>query len=59
MVTKIPKPKLMMYAVPGFMTTIGTVQWVKNNLTNLTLVEFRDVLHFAQESIPDIFSHEL
>ncbi len=49
----------MMYAVPGFMTTIGTVQWVKNNLTNLTLVEFRDVLHFAQESIPDIFSHEL
>lgn len=48
-----------MYAVPGFMTTIATVQWAKNNLTHLTLVEFWEVLHFAQESIPDIFSHEL
>ncbi|MFK3618108.1 haloalkane dehalogenase, partial [Coxiella burnetii] len=35
------------------------VQWAKEHLPNLTLVEFSDVLHFAQESIPDIFSEEL
>ncbi|ACJ20284.1 haloalkane dehalogenase [Coxiella burnetii] len=54
-----PQPKLMMYAVPGFVTTMATVQWAKEHLPNLTLVEFSDVLHFAQESIPDIFSEEL
>ncbi len=56
---KSRQPKLMIYAVPGFMTTITAVQWAKNNLTNLAFVEFQDVLHFTQESISDIFSHKL
>lgn len=55
--TKIPK--LMMYAVPGFITTMDTVVWAKQHLSNLTLVEFRNALHFAQESMPDIFANEL
>lgn len=54
-----PQPKLMMYAIPGFITTIDSVRWAKNHIPNLTLVELQDALHFAQESMPDVFSHEL
>ena len=56
---KAPQQKLMMYAVPGFITTMETVGWAKSNPPNLTLVELEDALHFAQESMPDIFSREL
>lgn len=56
---KAPQPKLMMYAIPGFITTIDTVRWAKDHICNLTLVEFQDALHFAQESMPDVFSREL
>jgi len=56
---KAPQPKLMLYAIPGFITTIETVQWAKDHLPNLTLIELQDALHFAQESMPDIFSHAL
>lgn len=52
-------PKLMMYAIPGFTTTIATVDWAKHSFPNLTLIELPDALHFAQESIPDIFAEEL
>lgn len=52
-------PKLMMYAVPGFITTIDTVKWAKDNLKNLTLIDLHDVLHFAQESTPDTFGQNL
>ena len=52
-------PKLMMYAIPGFITTIDTVQWASGHLKNLTLVELQDALHFAQESIPEKFKAEL
>lgn len=54
-----PQPKLMMYAIPGFITTMATVQWAKSHIQNLTLVELQDDLHFAQESMPDIFCKEL
>ena len=52
-------PKLMFYAIPGFITTVDTVLWAKNHLSNLTLVELEDVLHFAQESAPEVFSEKL
>jgi haloalkane dehalogenase len=52
-------PKLMLYAVPGFITTLDTVQWAKKNLKQLTLSPLDDVLHFAQESIPELFSEKL
>lgn len=54
-----PQPKLMLYAVPGFITTMATVQWAKEHIQNLTLVELQDALHFAQESVPDVFCKEL
>ncbi len=56
---KSPQPKLMFYAIPGFITTMATVQWAKQHLPNLHLAPLQDALHFAQESMPDIFSQEL
>lgn len=56
---KTPIPKLMLYAIPGFITTVATVQWARDHLKNLQLVGLDDVLHFAQESVPEIFSQKL
>ena len=52
-------PKLMLYAIPGFITTIDTVRWAKEHLSNLTLVDLGEALHFAQESVPEQFSTAL
>jgi len=52
-------PKLMLYAVPGFITTIETVQWAKQHFPNLTLVDIGESLHYPQETNPDIVGHEL
>lgn len=52
-------PKLMLYAVPGFITTIDTVQWALNNLPNLTQVDIGEALHYAQESNPEKIASEL
>lgn len=54
-----PLPKLMFYAVPGFITTIDTVQWAQNNLSNLEVVDLGEAMHFAQETCPKLFSNEL
>lgn len=45
-------PKLMLYAVPGFNTTMETVQWAKKQLPNIELVDIGDALHYAQETNP-------
>ncbi|OGT43695.1 MAG: haloalkane dehalogenase [Gammaproteobacteria bacterium RIFCSPHIGHO2_12_FULL_40_19] len=55
--TKIPK--LMLYAIPGFMTTIETVCWVRNHFTNIDVAPLDDALHLAQESVPEQFSNAL
>ena len=52
-------PKLMMYAIPGFITTVDTVKWARDNLSQLTMIGLDDVLHFAQESIPQAFTEHL
>lgn len=45
-------PKLMLYSVPGFITTIATIMWAKEHLKNLEIVDIGEELHFAQESHP-------
>ncbi|MCB1828547.1 MAG: alpha/beta fold hydrolase, partial [Coxiellaceae bacterium] len=52
-------PKLMFYAVPGFITTIENVQWAKENFPNLELKDLGEALHFIQETNPLLFAHEL
>ncbi len=45
-------PKLMLFSVPGFITTIDTLIWAKNNFLNLEMVEIGEDLHYIQESNP-------
>lgn len=54
-----PIPKLMMYALPGFITTMATVEWAHQNLPELTMVDIGEALHYAQESKPHVIGGEL
>jgi len=54
-----PIPKLMLYAVPGFNTPISTVEWARDHLKNLTLVDIGEALHYAQETNPIEIGSEL
>mgnify|MGYP001214305176 CR=1 FL=1 len=49
-------PKLMLYAMPGFITTMDTVQWASEHLSHLTQICLEDVMHLPQESVPGLFS---
>lgn len=52
-------PKLMLYAIPGFMTTMESVAWSKLNLPNIEVGCLDEAMHLAQESIPEKFSEIL
>lgn len=52
-------PKLMFYAVPGFVTTIDTVIWARDHFPNLKLVDLGDALHYPQETNPELIATEL
>jgi haloalkane dehalogenase len=52
--TKVPK--LLLYAIPGFTTSIGTIHWARENLSNLRIMELGDGMHFAQETNPARFA---
>lgn len=52
--TQSTLPKLMLYSVPGFITTIATVMWAKEHLKNLEVADLGEELHFAQESRPQL-----
>lgn len=52
-------PKLLLYSIPGFITTIATVMWAKEHLQNLEIVEIGEELHLAQESNPKIIGETI
>ncbi len=52
-------PKLIFYAVPGFNTSISTLQWAKEHMPNLILVDLGDDLHYFPETQPDKIAAEL
>ncbi len=52
-------PKLMLYSVPGFITTIATVMWAKENLWNLQINEVGEALHYGQESNPALIGESI
>ncbi|KPJ67465.1 MAG: haloalkane dehalogenase [Coxiella sp. DG_40] len=52
-------PKLLMYTVPGFVTTMECVRWCQDNLPNLCVADLEEDLYLAPESNPRIFSHVL
>lgn len=57
--TKSKLPKLMLYSVPGFITTIATVMWAKDHLPNLEIVDIGEELHLAQESNPKLLGEAI
>jgi len=54
-----PLPKLMLYSVPGFITTIATAVWAKNHFPNLEVIEMGEELHYAQESNPALMGETI
>jgi haloalkane dehalogenase len=52
-------PKLMLYSVPGFITTIATAIWAKENLPNLEIADIGEELHLAQESYPQLIGETI
>jgi haloalkane dehalogenase len=52
-------PKLLLYSVPGFITTIATVVWAKEHLTHLEIVDIGEALHCAQETNPNVMGETI
>lgn len=57
--TKSRLPKLLLYSIPGFITTMATAIWAKEHLPNLEVVEIGEELHFAQESNPELMGETI
>jgi haloalkane dehalogenase len=49
-------PKLLLYAVPGFITAIDSVSWAQEHIPHLTATEMPESLHFVPETSPDAFA---
>lgn len=45
-------PKLLLYSIPGFITTMTTVMWAKKCLPHLEIIDIGEALHYAQENDP-------
>ncbi len=52
-------PKLMLYSVPGFITSIASVMWAKENLSHLEMIDIGEELHLAQESYPALMGETM
>ena len=52
-------PKLLLFAIPGFITPVATIKWCRDNLKELTIADLGEALHFVQETNPNAFSHAL
>ncbi|MEO8401339.1 MAG: haloalkane dehalogenase [Gammaproteobacteria bacterium] len=52
-------PKLMLYTVPGFITTIATAMWAKEHLSNFEIADIGEELHYAQESNPELMGETI
>lgn len=57
--TESTLPKLMLYSLPGFITTIDTILWAKQHLQNIEVVEIGEDLHYAQESNPALMGETI
>lgn len=51
--------KLLMYSIPGFITTIATIMWAKEHLPNIEIADIGEELHLAQESNPRIMGETI
>ena len=51
-------PKLLFYAAPGGVITAPVVEWCRQNLKNLKIVDLGPVIHFLQEDHPHVIGSE-
>lgn len=56
---RTPLPKLFFYAQPGALNKADAVEWCRQNLSNLTLVDIGPGSHFIQEDNPHRIGREL
>lgn len=52
-------PKLLFHASPGGLIPAETVEWCKENLSNLTTVDIGKGVHYLQEDNPDLIGSKL
>jgi haloalkane dehalogenase len=52
-------PKILFYATPGAIITAPRVEWCKDNIKNLELVDIGEGLHYLQEDNPHLIGEEL
>lgn len=52
-------PKLLLYAMPGFITSISTIMWAKENLPHLEIIDIGEGLHYAQEVNPSLMGESI
>lgn len=57
--TQSTLPKLMMYSIPGFITTISTLMWAKETLPNIEIIDLGEELHLAQETSPELMGESV
>lgn len=51
--------KLMLYSMPGFMTTFASASWAKEHLSHLEMLDLGEELHLAQESYPHVMGQSI
>jgi haloalkane dehalogenase len=52
-------PMLMLYAIPGYITTIASIEWATQHFKNLQVVEIGEGLHYLQETDPAVIGHDI
>lgn len=57
--TQSSLPKLLLYAMPGFITTIATIIWAKEHLPQLEIIDIGEATHYAQESNPTLMGESI
>lgn len=57
--TKSNLHKLLLYSMPGFITTVATVMWAKENLPNLEIIDIGEELHLGQEVYPELIGESI
>jgi len=57
--TQSSLPKLMLYTIPGFITTMDSIVWAKKHLPQLEAIEVGEDLHYGQESNPVVMGETI
>ena len=52
-------PKLLFYATPGGLIDRKTLDWCKQNLKNLKVIDIGDGIHYLQEDNPHLIGQEI